>query len=162
MSGLEYADALIAEILQSTKTIALVGASPKPARASHAVMKFLQGKGYRVIPVNPGQAGNEILGEMVYADLSSVPGHFEMVDIFRNSEAAGVIADQAVGLAAKSGIRTIWMQLLIRHDAAAARAQTAGLNVIMDRCPKIEIGRLFPHDNVIDPKFEPNLGAKES
>ncbi|MEX0760178.1 MAG: CoA-binding protein, partial [Tistlia sp.] len=111
-------------------------------RPSFFVMKYLQDKGYRVIPVNPGQAGQEILGERVYAELAEVPGPFELVDVFRNSEAAAAVADQAIALRADKGIRTLWMQLGVRNDPAAERAEAAGLQVVMNRCPKIEFGRL--------------------
>ncbi|MCA8930559.1 MAG: CoA-binding protein, partial [Alphaproteobacteria bacterium] len=120
-----------------------VGLSPKWNRPSNFAAKYLQGKGYRVIPVNPGQAGSEILGETAYASLDEVPGPFEMVDIFRSSEAAGPITDRAIALAADKGIQVVWMQLGVRNDAAAERARAAGLHVVMDRCPKIEYGRLF-------------------
>ncbi len=133
-----YSNTFIREVLDSTKTVAMVGASPKWNRPSYFVMKYLQAKGYRVIPVNPGAAGQEILGETVYGDLKSIPEPVDMVDIFRNSEAAGAIADKAVEIGAK----TVWMQLNVRNDAAAERAEAAGLNVVMDRCPKIEFARL--------------------
>ena len=133
-----YSNSYIRDVLNSTKTVAMVGASPKWNRPSYFVMKYLQAKGYRVIPVNPGAAGQEILGETVYGDLKSVPEPIDMVDIFRNSEAAGPIADEAVEVGAK----TVWMQLTVRNDAAAARAEAAGLNVVMDLCPKIEFARL--------------------
>lgn len=133
-----YLNTYIREVLESTKTVAMVGASPKWNRPSYFVMKYLQAKGYRVIPVNPGAAGQEILGETVYGDLKSIPEAVDMVDIFRNSEAAGAIADEAVEIGAK----TVWMQLTVRNDAAAQRAEAAGLNVVMDRCPKIEFARL--------------------
>jgi predicted CoA-binding protein len=133
-----YSNTYIREVLDSTKTVAMVGASPKWNRPSFFVMKYLQAKGYRVIPVNPGAAGQEILGETVYGDLKSVPEPIDMVDIFRNSEAAGPIADEAI----KIGAKTVWMQLTVRNDAAAARAEAAGLNVVMNRCPKIEFARL--------------------
>ena len=133
-----YLNTYIREVLESTKTVAMVGASPKWNRPSYFVMKYLQAKGYRVIPVNPGAAGQEILGETVYGDLKSIPEAVDMVDIFRNSEAAGAIADEAVEIGAK----TVWMQLTVRNDAAAERAEAAGLNVVMDRCPKIEFARL--------------------
>lgn len=137
-----YSDGYILGILQETRTIAMVGASPKWNRPSFFAMKYLQDKGYRVIPVNPGVAGQEILGETVYAELAAIPGRFEMVDVFRNSEAAGPVADQAIALKAEKGIKTLWMQLGVRNEAAAERAEAAGLQVVMDRCPKIEFGRL--------------------
>lgn len=141
-----YTDAYIRNILGSVKTIALIGASDKSDRPSYQVMNFLQGNGYRVIPVNPGLAGLWILGELVYATLADVPAPYEMVDIFRNSEAAGNVVDEAIDLAPTKGISVIWMQLCIENTPAAARAETAGLKVIMNRCPKIEMKRLrfFP------------------
>ena len=139
---LAYPDTLIFRILHEVRTIAMVGASPNWVRPSFFAMKYLQQKGYRVIPVNPGAAGQEILGERVYASLEDVPDPFEMVDIFRNSEAAGPIVDKAIALARDKGVKIVWMQLGVRNDAAAARAEASGLTVIMDRCPKIEFGRL--------------------
>ena len=143
MEPLSYPDALIRKILVDIRTIAMAGASPNWVRPSNFAMKYLQQKGYRVIPVNPGAVGQEILGEPVYAALSDIPDNFDMVDIFRNSEAAGEIVDEAIALAHDKDIKVIWMQLGVRNDAAAARAEAAGLTVIMDRCPKIEFGRLF-------------------
>ncbi|WP_028880500.1 CoA-binding protein [Terasakiella pusilla] len=143
MTALSYANEYLTDLLQSVKTVAMVGASAKTNRPSYFVMKYLQGKGYRVIPVNPGLAGGEILGEKVYSSLSDIPHTFEMVDIFRNSEAAGVITDEAIALREEKGIKVIWMQLTVRNDEACVRAEDAGLDVIMDRCPKIEYGRLF-------------------
>ena len=137
-----YADADILRILRATKTIALVGASAKWQRPSYFAMKYLQAKGYRVIPINPGLAGQEILGEPVHASLAEAPGPYEMVDIFRNSDAASGVTREAVALAAEKGIRTVWMQLGVVNDEAAALARAAGLAVVMDRCPKIEFGRL--------------------
>jgi O-acetylhomoserine (thiol)-lyase len=135
---LVYPDAKIRKILTSVKTIALVGLSANWNRPSYFVAKYLQGKGYRVIPVNPGLAGQEILGEKAYASLKDIPFPVDMVEIFRASEYAGAIVDEALAL----GIKTIWMQLGVRDDAAAARATAAGAEVVMDRCPKIEWGRL--------------------
>lgn len=142
MSALTYSDALINRVLDESRTIAMVGASANWVRPSNFAMKYLQRKGYRVIPVNPGSAGIEIHGETCYASLADIPGRFEMVDIFRRSEDVGGIVDEALALAKDRGIRTIWMQLGVIDHAAAGRAEAAGLTVIMDRCPKIEFGRL--------------------
>lgn len=137
-----YANRDLLRILNSVKTIAMVGASPSWNRPSYFAMKYLQTKGYRVIPVNPRAAGEEILGERCYAALKDIPEAFDMVDTFRGSEAAAGIVDEALELAADKGVRVIWMQLGVRHDAAAEKAENAGLEVVMDRCPKIEFGRL--------------------
>jgi predicted CoA-binding protein len=138
-----YSDEYLRAVLRETETVAMVGASPNWNRPSFFVMKYLQAKGYRVIPINPRNAGEEILGETVHASLADAPGPFQMVDIFRNSEAAGAITDEAIGLAAEKGIRSVWMQLTVFNAEAAARAEAAGLEVVMNRCPKIEYGRLF-------------------
>ena len=140
---LYYSDETLRGILRRTRTIAMVGASPSWVRPSNFAMKYLQGKGYRVIPVNPAAAGQEILGERVYSALADVPGPVEMVDVFRTSAAAGTAVDDAIAVKDRLGIRFIWMQLGVRNDAAAERARAAGLEVIMDRCVKIEYGRLF-------------------
>jgi len=140
---LQYDDALLRGILKDTRTIAMVGVSPKWVRPSNFAMKYLQGKGYRVIPVNPGHAGEDILGETTYARLGDIPDKFDMVDIFRSSEAAGAVADEAIEAAREKGIKVVWMQLGVRNDAAAERIEAAGLKAVMDRCPKIEYGRLF-------------------
>jgi predicted CoA-binding protein len=131
-------DAEIKALLQALKTIALVGASANPARDSHDVMAFLQRQGYRVIPVNPGLAGQELLGEPVMASLTEIDVPIDMVDIFRNSEAAGPVVDEAIA----AGAKTVWMQLGVINPEAAARAEAAGLRVVMNHCPKIEIPRL--------------------
>ena len=141
-ADLSYPDALLRDILRRCRTIAMVGASPNWVRPSFFAMKYLQSKGYRVIPVNPAAAGQAILGETVHARLADVPGRFEMVDIFRNSDAAAAVVDEAIALIAEKGIEVIWMQIGVRNDAAARRAEAAGLTVVMDRCPKIEFGRL--------------------
>lgn len=133
-----YPDGYISAILNRVKTMAFVGGSANAVRPSYFAMKYLQQKGYRIIPVNPGQAGKTILGETVYAQLKDIPLTVDMVDIFRNSEAAGPITDEAI----EAGIKVIWMQLGVRNDAAASRAEAAGAKVVMDRCPKIEYGRL--------------------
>src|ERR1700722_18346725 len=138
LEPISYSDAKIRSILERVKTIALVGASANWNRPSYFVMKYLQGKGYRVIPVNPGIAGKTLLGETVYASLRDMPDMVDMVDMFRTSdEAPGVVAD-AIAIGAK----VVWMQLGIRNDAAAKTAEAAGIEVIMNRCPKIEFGRL--------------------
>ena len=137
-----YSDDLLRDILRNVRTIAMVGASPKWVRPSYFAMKYLQEKGYRVIPVNPAAAGQTILGETCYASLAEVPGSIDLVDIFRNSAAAGPITEDAIALAAEKKIKVIWMQLGVRNDEAAAKAEAAGLTVIMNRCPKIEWGRL--------------------
>jgi predicted CoA-binding protein len=137
-----YPDAYIRGILGKVRSFAMVGASPRWNRPSFFAMKYLQEKGYRVIPINPRVAGGEILGERVYGGLAEIPGRIDMVDIFRASRDAGPIVDEAIALAEDKGIEVIWMQLGVRDDAAARRAEAAGLKVVMDRCPKIEFGRL--------------------
>ncbi|MDO8606512.1 MAG: CoA-binding protein [Phaeospirillum sp.] len=134
----DTSDEQIINILQTIKTIAVVGASPNPERAGHYVMAFLQARGYRTIPVNPGLEGRELLGERVYRDLASIPFAIDMVDVFRNSEAAGQVTDEAIVIGAK----VVWMQLGVINAEAAARARAAGLQVVMDRCPKMEFSRL--------------------
>jgi len=128
----------IAGLLQSARTIAVVGASDNPARASFGVMKFLQDQGYRVIPVNPRITGEHVHGEYVWRELSQIGEPIDIVDIFRRSEEVGPIVDQAIAVGAKA----IWMQLGVIDEAAAARAEAAGLRVVMDKCPKIEFARL--------------------
>ena len=128
----------IAEILQNVRTIAMVGASDRPDRPSNGVMKFLQDHGYRVIPVNPTITGEHIHGEYVWRELSQIGEPIDMVDIFRRSSEVGPIVDQAIAI----GVKAIWMQLGVIDEEAAARAEAAGLKVVMDHCPKIEIMRL--------------------
>ncbi len=140
---LSYSDDALKAILGKVHTVAMVGASANPVRPSNFVMKYLQGKGYKVIPVNPGQAGKEMHGEMTYASLDDIPVKFDMVDIFRSSDAVGPIMDKAIELAPEKGITVVWMQLAIRNDAAAEKGELAGLTVIMNRCPKIEYARLY-------------------
>lgn len=130
----------IRAILQSVRTVALVGASNNEVRPSYFVMKYMLDKGYTVIPVNPGLAGQQLLGQTVYATLKDIPQAIDMVDIFRNSEAAGPITDEALSLTPKP--KVIWMQLSVRNDEAAAKAEAAGLQVVMNRCPKMEYGKL--------------------
>lgn len=141
-----YPDGYTLAVLAGVRTIALIGISAKEDRPSYHVMHFLQDHGFRVIPVNPGLAGQTVLEETVYATLADIPDPIEMVDVFRNAEAAAAVADEAIALNASRSddhqIRVIWMQLGIRHDAAALRAEAAGLTVIMDRCPKIELERV--------------------
>lgn len=133
-----YSNQYVRDILESVKTVAMVGASPNWNRPSYFVMKYLQAKGYRVLPVNARALGQEILGEPVYASLADIEQPVDMVDVFRNSEAAGGVTDEAIAIGAK----VVWMQLTVRNDAAAERAEAAGLKVIMNRCPKIEFARL--------------------
>jgi predicted CoA-binding protein len=142
MANLTYSDDYIASILRENTSVAMVGASANNSRPSYFVIKYLLGKGYRVVPVNPGLAGQEILGQKVYATLAEVPPPVHIVDIFRNSEAALEVTREAIALKDKLGVRVIWMQLGVRSDEAAREAEAAGLKVVMNRCPKIEYGRL--------------------
>ncbi len=128
----------IIELLTNARTIAMVGASDRPDRASNGVMKFLQGHGYRVIPVNPQITGEHVHGEFVWRELGQIGEPIDIVDIFRRPEAAGDAVDEAIAV----GARAVWMQLGVTNEEASARAEAAGLKVVMDRCPKIEIGRL--------------------
>lgn len=135
-----YTDSYIRGILNTVKTIAMVGFSPKENRPSYFAFKYLLERGYRVIPINPGQAGKEALGQKIYASLTDVPEPIDMVDIFRASENVPPIVEEALTLTPKP--RVIWMQLTVRNDEAARRAEDADLKVVMNRCPKIEYGRL--------------------
>jgi predicted CoA-binding protein len=135
-----YDNAYISGILNSVKTIAIVGASANDVRPSFFVAKYLVAKGFTVFPVNPGQAGKEIAGRLTYARLADIPEPIDMVDIFRASNAVPAIVDEALALAPLP--KVIWMQLTIRNDEAAAKAEAAGIQVVMDRCPKIEYARL--------------------
>jgi predicted CoA-binding protein len=135
-----YPNSYIRGILNTVKTIAMVGISPKDNRPSYFAFKYLLERGYRMIPVNPGQAGKEILGQKVYAKLSEIPEPVDMVDIFRASQFVMPVVEEALALKPKPQV--IWMQLSVRNDEAASVAEAAGIKVVMDRCPKIEYGRL--------------------
>jgi predicted CoA-binding protein len=135
-----YPDSYIRGILNTVKTIAMVGISPKDVRPSYFAFKYLLERGYRMIPVNPGQVGGEILGQPVYARLADIPEPIDMVDIFRAPQYALAVVEEALAL--KPRPRVIWMQLGIRNEEAARLAEANGLKVVMNRCPKIEYGRL--------------------
>jgi predicted CoA-binding protein len=135
-----YPDSYIRGILNTVKSIAMVGTSPKDNRPSYFAFKYLLERGYHMIPVNPGQAGKDILGQKVYAKLSEIPEPVDMVDIFRASQFVMPVVEEALALKPKPQV--IWMQLSVRNDEAAALAEAAGIKVVMDRCPKIEYGRL--------------------
>ncbi|HEY0293182.1 MAG TPA: CoA-binding protein [Hansschlegelia sp.] len=140
MSHDAYSDDLLRAVLTSVRTIAVVGASPNPERASFYVARFLADRGYRVFPVNPGHGGGEIAGLPAFATLADIPEPIDMVDVFRASEHVAGVVEEALALSPLP--KVIWTQLDVRDDAAAARAEAAGLTVIMNRCPKIEIPRL--------------------
>lgn len=135
-----YPNGYIRTILQTVSTIAVVGASDNPIRPSFLVQKYLLAKGYRVFPVNPGKAGKKILDQTVYASLAAISEPIDMVDIFRRSDAVPDVVDEILALPQQPSV--IWMQLGVRHDESAARAEAAGITVVMDRCPKIEYARL--------------------
>jgi uncharacterized protein len=136
----DYADSYIRGILNTVKTIAMVGISPKDNRPSYFAFKYLLERGYNMIPVNPGQAGKDILGRKVYAKLTDILEPVDMIDIFRGAQHAGPIVEEALSLAPRPQV--IWMQLGVRNDEAASLAEAAGMKVVMNRCPKIEYGRL--------------------
>ncbi len=138
-----YSDTFLREILTTTQVVAVVGVSPNPVRPSYFVARYLKLKGYRMIPVNPGHAGSELLGETVYANLASIPkdAAVDMVDIFRRPEAVPAIVDEA--MEHLPDLKTVWMQIGVQHPDAAAKAEAAGLRVVQNRCPKIEYQRLF-------------------
>lgn len=139
----EYSDHDLIRILAGTRVIALVGASNNAARPSHVVMSYLMSKGYEVHPINPGLAGQELLGRKVYGCLTDVPAPVDMVDVFRNSAAALDVARTAIAQKDRLGLKVIWMQIGVRNDVAAAEAEAAGLDVVMNHCPKIEYARLY-------------------
>lgn len=128
----------IRELLSSTRTIAMVGASDRPGRPSYGVMESLQAHGYRVIPVNPRITGEHVHGEFVWRELAQIGAPIDMVDIFRRSEDVGPVVEDAI----RAGAKSVWMQIGVVNEAAAAKAEAAGLKVVMDRCPKIELARL--------------------
>ena len=134
-----YTDEFLKETLGRVRVIAVVGASANWNRPSFFVMKYLQSKGYRIVPVNPREAGSTILGENVYASVEEIPFPIDMVDIFRSSEEAGPLTDAAI----KLGAKVVWMQIGVRNDEAARRAEAAGLTIVMNRCPKIEYSRIY-------------------
>ncbi len=137
-----YSDKKLRRILRDVKTFAMVGASTAWRRPSFYAMKYLQHKGFRIIPVNPSRVGEKILGETVYGSIQEVPHQLDMVDIFRTSEEAYGITEDVIAAKEEKGIKYLWMQLTVRDDKAAEKAEAAGLEVVMDRCPKIEFGRL--------------------
>jgi uncharacterized protein len=155
---LVYSDEFISGILQRSKTVAIVGVSNDPVKASYFVAKYLLENGYRVYPVNPKLAGQTLLGQTVYAKLADLPETVDLVDVFRNAAAVGAMTDEIIA----HGAKVLWMQLTVRNDEAAARAEAAGLTVVMDRCPKIEyqrligeIGRIGINSNVMTSKRRP-------
>lgn len=137
-----YSDSYLSNILKSSRVFAVVGASARPIRPSYGVMQFLLSRGFSVIPINPGEAGGEIHGQRVFASLSEVPGPVDVVDIFRASDAVPAVVAEALAQRERLLIKTIWMQLGVRNEEAARSAEDAGLHVVMDRCPVIEIRRL--------------------
>jgi len=142
-----YDDEDIVRILTGTRTIAMVGASTDPSRHSHRVMEYMLSNGYRVIPVNPAAAGQLLHGETVVAGLADIDVPFELVDVFRRQDAIPGVVDELLPLVESRGVRTLWLQLDLYDEESAARARAAGLEVVMDRCLKIEFGRLLTHRN---------------
>jgi predicted CoA-binding protein len=138
---MSYSDTFLRDVLTRMKVIAIVGVSANPVRPSYFVARYLKLKGFRIIPINPGLAGQTLFGETVYATLADVPDQVDMVDIFRRSDAVPAIVDEA--LARWPALQTIWMQIGVEHADAAAVAQARGLDVVQNRCPKIEYQRLF-------------------
>ncbi|MFT4793837.1 MAG: putative CoA-binding protein [Paracoccaceae bacterium] len=141
-----YSDAMLRDMLDRCKTVAVVGVSPNETRPSFFVARYLKLKGYRIIPVNPVHAGKTLLGATVRASLADIPpedGEVHMVDIFRRSDQVGPIVDEALAHLGDRGLKAIWMQIGVEHPEAAAKAEAAGLSVVMNRCPKIEYQRLF-------------------
>lgn len=145
MPRFSYSDALLKRILTGTRTIAAVGVSANPVRPSNYVVRYLSLKGFRMIPVNPGLAGQTLFGAPVVASLADIPAdtNVDMVEVFRRSEHAGAVVDEAIATLGPRGLKTIWMQIGVIDEDAAARAEAAGVTVIMDRCPKLEYQRLF-------------------
>ncbi|MBL27198.1 MAG: hypothetical protein CMM50_06570 [Rhodospirillaceae bacterium] len=139
MDVAHYTDDFLRRVLVNNPVVAMIGASANPERPSYRIMKYLQGKGFRVIPINPGEAGNTIHGELCYARLQDVPEQIDIVDVFRRSEAAEEIVTDAIA----AGAKAVWMQLGVENAAAAEKGRAAGLDIIMNRCPKIECSRLF-------------------
>ena len=137
-----YSDDYIAGILNGVRTFAFIGASANTSRPSYFAMKYLLSKGYTVVPVNPGLAGQQVLGQTVVAGMQDLAAPVDVIDIFRNSTVALDITREAIGLKDKLGLKCVWLQLGVKSDVAAAEAEAAGLKVIMNRCPKIEYGRL--------------------
>lgn len=137
-----YTDRYITDILANARSIAMVGASANTNRPSYFAMKYLLGKGFAVYPINPRMAGARLLGQPVYGALEDLPGTVDIIDIFRNAEAAAAIVKDVIALRDKLEPKVIWMQLSVRNDTAAAEAEAAGMRVVMNRCPKIEYGRL--------------------
>ena len=165
MDHTSYTDDYIAGILGEARTFAFIGASANTSRPSYFAMKYLLGKGYKVVPVNPGLSGQDLLGQKVYGELGEIPAPVDAIDIFRNSEAALEITREAIALKDKLGLKVVWMQLGVRNGAAAAEAEAAGLKVVMNRCPKIEYGRLSGEigwagvNNGMISSVRPRLGA---